>query len=154
MEWMLMPLRKYADFSGRSRRKEYWMFFLLNMIVYLIGGAILLIGMPWNEMSQSGGDYSAAASVGTNGGTGDPGIMFWVGCIILGLWVLGTLIPNIAVHVRRFHDQDKSGWMYLLNFIPYVGGLIIIVFMFMEGTRGPNRYGNDPKGANVADVFS
>jgi uncharacterized membrane protein YhaH (DUF805 family) len=56
--------------------------------------------------------------------------------------------------VRRFHDQDKSGWFVLLNLIPYIGGIIVLVFMCLEGTRGPNRFGPDPKGQDVGDVFA
>ncbi|WP_442800310.1 DUF805 domain-containing protein [Sphingobium sp. C100] len=76
--------------------------------------------------------------------------------ILLGLLVLALIIPSFAVQVRRFHDQDKSGWFVLLNFIPYVGGLIVLVFMFLEGTKGENRYGPDPKAgaADVGDIFS
>lgn len=148
MDWMLMPLKRYADFSGRSRRKEYWMFFLLNVIVYIIGVAFIFAGMPWDEVTASASNgYGSAEPT-------PPGVMFWFGVIILGAWVLGTLVPNIAVHVRRFHDQDKSGWMYLINFIPYVGGLIVLVFMFLEGTPGPNRFGHDPKGGDSADIFA
>jgi uncharacterized membrane protein YhaH (DUF805 family) len=57
---------------------------------------------------------------------------------------LGLVIPNIAVQVRRLHDQDRSGWMILLFFIPYLGGLIAIIMMCIPGTRGPNRFGPDP----------
>lgn len=70
---------------------------------------------------------------------------------VFGLLWLGLIVPSIAVQVRRFHDQDKSGWFVLLNLIPYIGGLIVLVFMFLEGTRGPNRFGPDPKaGETVA----
>jgi uncharacterized membrane protein YhaH (DUF805 family) len=79
---------------------------------------------------------------------------FWLGIVILGVFFLGTFIPSLAVQVRRFHDQDKSGWFILLNFVPYVGGLIVFVFMCLEGTRGPNRFGADPKDPNSAEVFA
>lgn len=121
MEWMLMPLHRYADFSGRSRRKEYWMFFLLCVAVSV---AISIIG-----------------SIGA--GTG--GDMNFLGSLLMGLFFLAIIVPSIALQVRRFHDQDKSGWFVLLNFIPLIGGLIVFVFMLLEGTRGPNQYGPDPK---------
>jgi len=132
MEWMLMPLKRYADFSGRSQRKEYWMFFLGYMIVLVV----------------------LALLAGATGGLDDSGS--GVGVIFLGilvLFVLAILIPSLAVQVRRFHDQDKSGWFVLLGFIPYVGGLIVLVFMCLEGTKGPNRFGPDPKGGVNPDVF-
>lgn len=81
-----------------------------------------------------------------------------VGLMVVGVVAaLAMLVPNIAVTVRRFHDQDKSGWFYLLSFIPYVGGLIMIIFMCQAGTRGPNRFGSDPLGRpdqNLDRVFS
>ncbi|MEQ1542798.1 MAG: DUF805 domain-containing protein [Novosphingobium sp.] len=138
LEWMLMPYRRYADFSGRSRRKEYWMFTLFSVIV-----AAVLIGLM----------FAGSSGVDANG---DPqlGALGYLAVGLLGLWVLGSLIPSIAVTVRRFHDQDKSGWFYLLSFIPYVGGIVVFVFMLLEGTRGPNRFGADPKDPNSTDVFS
>lgn len=68
------------------------------------------------------------------------------------LLLLATIIPSIAVTVRRFHDQDKSGWFYLLGFIPYVGGIVAFIFMCIDGTPGPNQYGPDPKGGH-RDIF-
>ncbi len=121
MEWMLMPLHRYADFSGRSRRKEYWMFFLLCVAV------------------------SVAISIVGSIGAGTGGDMNFLGSLLMGLFFLAIIVPSIAVQVRRFHDQDKSGWFVLLNFIPLIGGLIVFVFMLLEGTRGPNQYGPDPK---------
>jgi len=140
MEWMLMPYRRYADFSGRSRRKEYWMFVLFSVIVYTVFITLLLAG-----------GLSGAAV------TGEPsfGVLGWVGAALLAIFALGSLIPSIAVIVRRLHDQDKSGWFILLQFIPYVGGIIIFVMMCIDGTRGENRFGPDPKGAqNLGEVFS
>jgi uncharacterized membrane protein YhaH (DUF805 family) len=73
--------------------------------------------------------------------------------VALMIFAIGSIIPGLAVTVRRFHDQDKSGWFILLNFIPYVGGFILLVMMCIEGTRGDNSYGHDPKGWNDAGVF-
>jgi uncharacterized membrane protein YhaH (DUF805 family) len=130
MEWMLMPLKRYADFSGRSRRKEYWMFALGLFIVYII--LAVLLGVV------AGGSASAGA---------DPGMVGGAAAIPILIFAAAIIVPSIAVQVRRFHDQDKSGWFVLLALIPLVGGLIVLVFMCLEGTRGPNQYGPDPKGA-------
>lgn len=134
MEWMLMPLKRYADFSGRSRRKEYWMFILFQILLLIIPAGLLISGMPGGDMT---GEMSTTGMIGAG---------------LIGLILLALLVPSIAVSVRRFHDQDKSGWFYLLNFIPYIGGLIVFIFMLLEGTRGPNRFGADPK-ESVTDVF-
>jgi uncharacterized membrane protein YhaH (DUF805 family) len=141
MEWMIMPYRRYAEFSGRSGRQEYWMFFLFNMLVYLVlGGAAAVFFIA----RAASGDTSTDASVPV------------VGIVMVGLLVifaLATIIPSLAVQVRRFHDQDKSGWFVLLGLIPYAGGLILFIFMLLEGTRGPNQYGADPRDPYNSDVF-
>jgi len=136
MESMLMPLRRYAEFGGRSGRKEYWMFFLLCMIVYMVPTILLVTGMTQSAMTPGAGSGLVAIAFG-----------------LFGLFALAVFIPTIAVQVRRFHDQDKSGWMLLLAFIPYLGGLIVLIFMCLEGTRGPNRFGPDPRDPYNANVF-
>ncbi|MCF7221074.1 DUF805 domain-containing protein [Marilutibacter chinensis] len=127
MEWMLMPLRRYADFSGRSRRKEYWMFVLFQLIVF----AVLMIPVFAGIDTQGGG----------------MGMLSKIGFGLMVIVALALIVPSLAVQVRRFHDQDKSGWFVLLGLIPYLGGLIVLVFMCLEGTRGANRFGDDPKQA-------
>ncbi|MGX7925174.1 DUF805 domain-containing protein [Tsuneonella sp. HG094] len=149
MEWMILPFKRYAEFSGRSRRKEFWMFFLFNVIVYAVL-AILAFGVlgaqveldPNNPLSIYAGLFSGA------------------GLLIL-LYALATLLPNIAVSVRRLHDRDMSGWWYLgimvASFIPLVGMLASIaylVLMALPGTPGPNRFGPDPKGEGEAEAFA
>jgi uncharacterized membrane protein YhaH (DUF805 family) len=142
MEWMLMPLRRYADFSGRSRRKEYWMFVLFTLLVYLALAVVFFVG---------GG---ATGLFDQTGAPPELGVIGWLVFGLFGIFALAIFIPSLAVMVRRLHDQDKSGWFILLQFIPYIGGIIILVFMCIDGTRGENRYGPDPKGENIADVFS
>jgi len=127
MEWMLMPLKRYAEFSGRSRRKEYWMFVLGVVIVYAIIALLFGAGVFTGENVDG---------VGLLGGTA---------MIVLVIFALAVFIPALAVQVRRFHDQDKSGWFVLLNLIPYLGGIIVLVMMCLEGTKGSNRFGPDPK---------
>ena len=138
MEWMLMPLKRYADFSGRSRRKEYWMFALLQLII--IFGLLIIAGVM--------GGLSIDSPTGVPAGGG---LIFG----LFGIYFLAIIIPSIAVQIRRFHDQDRSGWFILLNFIPYIGGLIVLVFMCLDGTKGTNRFGEDPKMSDtVGDVFT
>ena len=125
MEYMLMPLRRYADFSGRSRRKEYWMFTLLIILF-----EIVMIG------------WIMAAAVAAEG---EMTAMVTVPFVLLALFGLALIIPSLAVTVRRLHDQDKSGWYYFIAFIPLVGPIVLLVFLCTDGTAGPNRYGADPK---------
>lgn len=142
MEWMFLPYRRYAEFEGRSGRQEYWMFFLFNVIVYTVLGGIGVASFVQSRVAD---------------GPGTPGnslpVTGFIGLGLLGLFALATFIPSIAVQVRRFHDQDKSGWFILLGFIPYVGGIVLLIFMCLEGTRGPNRFGPDPRDPYNAGVF-
>ena len=135
MEWMLMPLKRYADFSGRSRRMEFWMFTLFVVIVYTVLGTLFTVALGAGDSASLTAMFSGV------------GIIF----LIFGLAIL---VPSIAVQVRRFHDQDRSGWFWLLNLIPYVGAIIVLVMMCLDGTPGPNRYGADPKGRGQAEVFA
>jgi uncharacterized membrane protein YhaH (DUF805 family) len=113
MSWYLDVLRKYAVFTGRARRKEYWMFVLFNVII--------MFALTFIESL-----------------IGSPGI-------IAMIYGLAVLVPSIAVTIRRFHDTDRSGWWILVSLIPFVGALILIVFMCLEGTPGDNRFGPSPK---------
>lgn len=135
MEWMFMPYRRYFDFAGRSGLREYWMFTLFSIVLTAASLGLVVIGKNVE-------------------GNGDPTFLFWLGLSILGLWLFASIIPSIAVQVRRFHDQDRSGWMILLGFIPYIGGLIVFVFMCLPGTPGPNRYGDDPFDRSRVDIFN
>lgn len=137
MDWMLLPLKRYADFQGRSRRMEYWMF-ALGIAIFAIVWTIVLLAL--GGLDQTGGLSGAALA--------------WA--VLGGLAYLAILIPGIAVQVRRFHDRDMSGWFVLLNFIPYLGGLIVFVFMVLPGTQGSNRFGPDPinPDGEVTSVFS
>jgi uncharacterized membrane protein YhaH (DUF805 family) len=139
MEWMLLPYRRYADFSGRSRRKEYWLFALFQFIVSIAIFGIMVAGrLPVDQAT----------------GQTDFGPTFSAGIVLFAIFSLGSFMPALAVAVRRFHDQDKSGWMLLLYLIPYVGPVIVLVLLCIDGTSGPNRFGPDPKDLLGANVFA
>jgi uncharacterized membrane protein YhaH (DUF805 family) len=150
MEWMLLPYRRYAEFDGRSRRMEYWMFSLFTLLVMLAFGALMIAG-----------GFDLAALENPDVVQAEPGPLFWVGAAGLGIFTLASLIPGIAVTVRRFHDRDMSGWWVIgfavLGALPYVGWIASIanlVIMALAGTSGPNRFGPDPFDPGSADVFS
>jgi uncharacterized membrane protein YhaH (DUF805 family) len=125
MHWMFLPLKRYADFTGRSRRMEYWMFSLGLAIAVLLFVFVVFALVDVTETRDSPAAIILFAGLG---------ILAW----------LAIIVPSFAVSVRRFHDQDLSGWFVLLGFIPYIGGLVMIVFMCLPGTKGDNRYGPDP----------
>jgi|SRR6056300_909149 uncharacterized membrane protein YhaH (DUF805 family) len=121
MEWYLKVINSYSDFSGRSRRKEYWMFFLINSIFSIIGFYLdNILGTAW--------------AIG-------------YGPIYVG-YGLAVLIPSLAVAIRRLHDVGKSGWYYLLVLLPIIGPIWLIVLFATEGEQGDNRFGSNPKNDN------
>jgi uncharacterized membrane protein YhaH (DUF805 family) len=125
--------KNYTNFQGRSRRAEYWwpvlFTFLVGIILQVVAGVL-------------------AAS-------GEAGAMI-AGLIMLVyvVFILAIIIPSISIGVRRLHDRDMSGWWLLLGLIPF-GGIVLLVFFCLEGTRGPNKFGPDPKGliAGAASAF-
>ena len=177
MEWMLMPLKRYADFSGRSRRMEYWMWVVFQ---FLIGIVFVILMVALGGAAMMRGDMAGLMAMG--------GVLIILYLLYL-LVSLIFLVPNLAVTIRRLHDTDRSGWWIMLFWGPYllmiansmmmgakmasggdpttsgpiamvlmlaffVGALVLLVFMFLEGTKGPNRYGADPKGQNAGQVFA
>ncbi|MEM7513912.1 MAG: DUF805 domain-containing protein [Bacteroidota bacterium] len=119
MNWYLKVMRQYADFSGRARRKEYWMFTLFNFI-------FALVAMGFDAMMGSafiGGMY---------------GITYMT-------YALATIVPGIAVAVRRMHDVGKSGWMLFIALIPLIGSIWLLILLFTDSQKGTNKWGPDPK---------
>ena len=123
MEWYLMVLKRYAQFSGRSRRKEYWMFTLINMIISLAIYAVSFATLSHSTMTS--------------------GILV----VVFFIYSLLVLVPGLAVAVRRLHDIGKSGWMLLIGLIPIVGGIILLVWAVSDSQPGDNLYGPNPKSA-------
>jgi uncharacterized membrane protein YhaH (DUF805 family) len=128
MNWYLVALKKYAVFAGRARRKEFWFFLLVNTLIAL-----------------------ALAIVDVLTGTFDEDVGLG---LLSGLYAVAMIVPSIAVTVRRLHDTDRSGWWYLLVFLPVIGGLVILVFMLIDGTPGSNRFGPNPKDGSGAGVVA
>ncbi|MEN8914510.1 MAG: DUF805 domain-containing protein [Alteriqipengyuania sp.] len=124
LAWAALPLKRYAEFGGRSRRREFWFFLLATNV---IAGVLALVWM---------------ADTGMFGNTGTLGTL---AMIVLGFGFLAVLVPYIALQVRRFHDQGRSGWLALINLLPYVGPLIVLIFMLIPGVEGDNDYGSDPR---------
>ena len=120
-DWYMQVLKKYAVFSGRARRKEYW-FFILWYVVISIGLAII--------------DAVAGLRIGDAG-------------ILQGLYALALLIPSLAVTVRRLHDTGRTGWWLLIILIPLIGLIVLLVFMFLDSEPGENAYGPSPKAAGA-----
>ena len=119
MNWFLLALKKYAQFSGRSRRKEYWFFALFYIIIALVVGFI----------DGAAGTMMAEGRIG-----------------ILGMILtLAFFLPSLAVGIRRLHDTGRSGWWTLIAFVPLVGIIVLIVFYVQDSQPGTNEYGPNPK---------
>ena len=118
MNWYLEVLKKYAVFSGRSRRKEYWFFCLFNILVSI---GLMIIDRMLGTFSSLGFG------------------------LLGGLYTLGIIIPSVAVAVRRLHDTNRSGWWLLLALIPFIGAIVLIIFMILDSQPGDNQYGPNPK---------
>lgn len=119
MHWYLKALSKYAVFNGRARRKEYWMFALVN--------ALAILALSFWDGAVGTYDYEIG------------------GGLFSGLYSLLVLLPSLAVTVRRLHDTGRSGWWLLLAFLPLVGLVVMLVFLASDSEGGPNRFGPNPK---------
>ena len=118
----------YATFKGRSRRSEYWFIQLFLILTNLAVAAIDLVLMN--------GDVDRFIA---NGGGGIVGL----------IWILVTIVPALAVLVRRLHDTGKSGWWALIGFIPLAGAVVLLVFTVLDSDAGENKYGESPKASSV-----
>jgi uncharacterized membrane protein YhaH (DUF805 family) len=137
MNYMILPLKRYFDFKGRSRRKEYWMF-----VLFVVIGEI--VTMILDSMLGTGGTATTSTAYGDGGVSASANL---TGGTITTIFILLILVPGIAVAVRRVHDQDKSGWFVLVP-------IYNLILMFLEGTRGPNRFGPDPKAGDSGEAFA
>ena len=118
MNWYLEALRKYAVFTGRARRKEYWFFLLFTVLVtFLLAFIDQMLGL-----------FDPENGVG----------------LLSGIYSIGVVIPSIAVGIRRLHDTGRSGWWLLIGLIPIIGGLVILFFTILESEPGDNEYGPNP----------
>ena len=121
MNWFVLALKKYAVFSGRSQRSEYWFFVLFYLIIYIVLAVLdALLGT-----------FKSGTQIG----------------LLSGVFSLAIIVPSIAVAARRLHDTDRSGWWQLLVLIPLIGVIVLIVFLAQDSKPGENKYGPSPKGS-------
>jgi uncharacterized membrane protein YhaH (DUF805 family) len=113
------PWKKYSSFSGRASRGEYWGFTLINVVIYAV-----LFGL-------------GAATQST--------VLYVLG----GLFLLATLVPALAVTVRRLHDINKGGVWFFITFVPSIGSLWLLILTLRAGTPGENRFGPKPNSSVV-----
>tara|TARA_Y100001970_G_C13416978_1_gene454721 strand:+ start:83 stop:451 length:369 start_codon:yes stop_codon:yes gene_type:complete len=121
MKWYLKCLKQYADFSGRARRTEYWMFVLFNILFAVL---TIFIGFLLEYLLK----------------------FYAIGFGLYFLYILAIIIPSFSVVVRRLHDTGNSGWMYFISLIPIIGFIWLIVLLVTDSQPGENKWGPNPKG--------
>ena len=114
MEWYIKVMKNYAVFEGRASRQEYWMFYLFNFIISFCLGICIGFLNVITKTDQT---------------------------ILGNIYTLATILPSIAVGIRRMHDTDRNGWW---GIVPIMG----LVYSIEAGQSGPNKYGLDPKERN------
>jgi uncharacterized membrane protein YhaH (DUF805 family) len=119
----------YRNFKGRARRSEYWFIQFFLVATNLAAAAI--------DLALMDGDVDRFIA---NGGGGIVGL----------IWILATIVPALAVLVRRLHDTDRSGWWALIGFVPVIGTIAILIFTVTDSTQGENRYGASPKDSTAS----
>jgi uncharacterized membrane protein YhaH (DUF805 family) len=123
MNYYIAALKKYAVFDGRARRAEYWYFVLFNLIAQTILSILdTLIGK------------AASMDIG----------------VLVGLYSLAVFVPSLALSVRRLHDTGHSAWWLLIGLVPFVGAIVLLVFVLQDSQPGTNQFGPSPKEVSVA----
>jgi len=134
MDWLVLPFTKYAQFTGRSARKEYWIFVgstlttltVLMLIESFLGNSKLGY-TQWAQQML----LQPLAVVNSAG-------------MLTKLFLLVTIVPFLSVGVRRLHDANRSGWVLLIMLVPILGQIVLLYFFLQKGTAGPNRFGGEP----------
>ena len=129
MEWYLKVMRdNYANFNGRARRKEYWMYTLILTVLLIALMAIMFSALSLSDETR--------IETGPSG---------YLTVLLLFVFLVVHFSPSLALTVRRLHDTGKSGWWYLIVFVPYLGNFVIFIFTLIDGDEGENKYGPNPK---------
>ncbi len=119
MQYYIGALKKYATFAGRASRKEFWMFLLINVLI-IVGIAVLAALVQGSET------------------------LYNIVSIVYLLYIVAMILPSISVVVRRLHDTGRSGWWYFIQLVPFVGSIVMFVFLVLGSTPGNNKYGAGP----------
>jgi len=131
MQWFVKCIKNYANFSGRARRKEYWMFYLISQLIGLAIAIPYLITF-FGSFDFATGDFNPSGA--------------WIFFLLLLIvYALFIILPQLAVAVRRLHDTGRSGGWWFIQFVPLIGTIWFIVLLALPGETGDNRFGPDPK---------
>jgi uncharacterized membrane protein YhaH (DUF805 family) len=120
VNWLVNPLKKYVVFSGRASRKEYWMFVLWIILIYLV---LVLLD---NFLKIKLDDVPSFVA------------------LLSRIWAWAVALPLVSICVRRLHDTSRSAWWLMIGLVPVLGLIGLFVYMIMNGTTGNNKFGLDP----------
>lgn len=123
MGWYMLAWKKWFQVSGRASRREYWTFVLVNLLV------IVCVAVATTVLFADSDLDSRVLAIRVSAGL----------CAVI------IFITTLTCQIRRLHDIGKSGWWILINFVPYVGGFVLLIFTLLDGNPGPNEYGENPK---------
>lgn len=130
MSWFWNAItKKYAVFSGRARRREFWFYHLFYLLIFFV--IVFVVAMATGVAQGLAGQTNYDSE--------------WADALS-GIWILAFFIPSLAVAIRRLHDIGLSGWWMLIAFIPILGNLTLLVMFLMDSQAGENKYGPNPKG--------
>jgi len=130
--------KKYATFSGRASRGEFWWFFLANWLISLVPLALMIIGVataPTRTFNTYSGGFDFTVQL-----TG----LAIVGYVLAIFWSLAVLIPGLALVWRRLHDTGRSGAFYFITLVPFVGPIILLVFLCSDAVKHPTQFDFPP----------
>ena len=133
MKWYLQAFKNTFDFKGRARRSEYWYLFLFNMVVFI---GLMSLAVSFDNLNR----YKIDAIEN-----------FFT--ILIGLYGLITIIPNLSVSIRRLHDVGRSGFWLAICLIPYVGFITILILAAQDSEQGTNKWGSNPKETEQDDIM-
>lgn len=128
INWFIRALKKYSDFKGRARRKEYWWFILINVLI------IIALATVESVCNISQIELAMHLNIG----------------LLNGTYMLIMLCPTLAVTTRRLHDTNRSGWWQLIYLLPIIGAFVIFIHVLEDSKPGDNYYGKNPRGRCLA----
>ena len=124
MKYYFKAIQNYSNFADRTTRTEFWVYALIN-IVFIYTPILISMFIEMIGINVSGLDMV-------------------LGIVIL-IYGLASLVPTIAITIRRLHDSDNNGLWILVSLIPYIGGIILLIFCLLPGTKDDNKYGSNPR---------
>lgn len=127
----ILPLKRYFEMAGRSRRREYWLWIVFSIVIQSLC-TLFDIGLDLGGTLEATSDAESSSFL-LDGG------------LLSAIWTIGTIAPMFTVLARRLHDIDQSAWWMAIAIVPLIGVIVLLFMACSRGTEGANRFGPDPK---------